>query len=115
VTATVTNTGSRDGDQVLQLYYHFSNAHVIRPNTQLIAFRRVHLKAGQSASVTFRVEAAALGYYNEDMRYCVEPGAAELRLGVSALDIVDEKRITLTGKTVDLMGRRRYRLDSTVR
>ncbi len=108
VGCTVKNTGERDGDQVLQLYYHFSGAHVIRPNMQLVAFRRVHLKAGESKKIVFHLEAAGLGYYNEDMVFGVEPGPAELKLGVSAMDIADERAIRLTGRPVDLMGRRSY-------
>ena len=108
VACTVKNTGERDGDQVLQLYYHFSGAHVIRPNMQLVAFRRVHLKAGESKRVVFRLEAAELGYYNEEMVFGVEPGPAELKLGVSSADIVDTQAITLTGRPVNLMGRRVY-------
>ncbi|MBQ6505427.1 MAG: glycoside hydrolase family 3 C-terminal domain-containing protein [Flexilinea sp.] len=108
VSCTVTNTGDREGDEVVQLYYHFSSAHVIRPKMQLIAFKRVHLEAGESKTLTFHVEAAGLGYYNEDMVYGVEPGNAELKLGVSSADIIDEKHIMLTGKPVDLMGKRSY-------
>ena len=108
VGCTVKNTGERDGDQVLQLYYHFSGAHVIRPNMQLVAFRRVHLKAGESKKIVFHLEAAGLGYYNEDMVFGVEPGPAELKLGVSSADIADERVIQLTGRPVDLMGRRSY-------
>ncbi len=114
VSCTVTNTGCRAGDQVLQLYYHFSGAHVIRPNMQLGAFRRVHLEAGESRKVTFRLEASGLGYYNEDMVFGVEPGPAELKLGVSSADIVDEKPIRLTGPAVDLMGRRTYTCKSEI-
>ena len=114
VSCTVTNTGCRAGDQVLQLYYHFSGAHVIRPNMQLAAFRRVHLEAGESRKVTFRLEASGLGYYNEDMVFGVEPGPAELKLVVSSADIVDEKPIRLTGPAVDLMGRRTYTCKSEI-
>ena len=115
VTCTVTNTGDRAGDQVIQLYYHFSGAHVIRPNMQLIAFRRIHLEKGESRSLTFRVEAAGLGYYNEDMVYGVEPGPAELKLGVSAAEIVDEKKIQLTGAPIKLMGKRSYTCCSEIK
>ena len=108
VQCTIKNTGSRAGDEVIQLYYHFSGAHVIRPNMQLAAFKRVSLEPGESKTLTFHLTADALGYYNEDMVFGVEPGPAELKLGVSSMDIVDEKRITLTGKPMDLMGRRSY-------
>ena len=108
VACTVKNTGGREGDQVVQLYYHFSGAHVIRPNMQLAAFKRVHLKAGESKRIVFHLEAAGLGYYNEDMIYGVESGPAELKLGVSSTDIVDQRSICLTGRPVNLMGRRAY-------
>ena len=75
---------------------------------QLIAFRRVHLEKGEKKTVTFHVKAAGLGYYNEDMVFGVEPGPAELKLGVSSADIVDAQSITLTGQPVNLMGRRVY-------
>ena len=114
VSCTVKNTGKCAGDEVVQLYYHFSNAHVIRPNMQLIAFKRVHLDAGECKTVTFNVKASGLGYYNEDMVYGVEPGNAELKLGVSSADIIDEKHITLAGAPVDLMGKRSYTCEAVV-
>ncbi len=114
VQCTVMNTGERAGDQVLQLYYHFSGAHVIRPNMQLAAFKRVHLEAGESRTVMFHLTAASLGYYNEDMVFGVEPGPAELMLGVSSMDIADRKTIMLTGQPADLMGRRSYTCRVTV-
>ena len=80
VRCTVTNTGDRTGDQVLQLYYHFSGAHVIRPVQQLVGFVRVTLAPGESRTVEFDLKAAELGYYNEDMAFVVEPGPAELSL-----------------------------------
>ena len=70
----ITNTGSRPGDQVLQLYYHFSGAHVIRPCMQLVGFVRVSLAPGESKQVAFTLQAAQLGYYNEEMAFVVEPG-----------------------------------------
>ena len=115
VCCSVKNTGAVAGDQVLQLYYHFSGAHVIRPNMQLVAFRRVHLEAGESRTVVFHLQASGLGYYNEEMVFGVEPGSAELKLGVSSADIVDQKSLTLVGRPVDLMGRRTYTCESEVK
>ena len=105
---TVTNTGDRTGDQVVQLYYHFSGAHVIRPNKQLVGFARVTLAPGESKTVEFDLKAAQLGYYNEDMDFVVEPGPAELSLGTSSEDLCDTHTIRLAGDPVDLMGRRSY-------
>ena len=105
---TVTNTGDRTGDQVVQLYYHFSGAHVIRSNKQLVGFARVTLAPGESKTVEFDLKAAQLGYYNEDMDFVVEPGPAELSLGTSSEDLCDTHTIRLAGDPVDLMGRRSY-------
>ena len=74
----------------------------------------MHLRAGESKKIVFHLEAAELGYYNEDMVFGVEPGPAELKLGVSSADIVDEKPIRLTGPAVDLMGRRTYTCKSEI-
>lgn len=114
IRCTVTNTGSMAGDETVQLYYHFSGAHVIRPNLNLAAFRRVSLAPGQSKTVTFDLKAAQLGYYNEDMVYVVEPGPAELKLGTSSADILATLPVQLTGKPVALMGRRSYTCAVTV-
>ena len=111
VRCTVTNTGDRTGDQVVQLYYHFSGAHVIRPVKQLVGFARVTLAPGESKTVTFHLQAAQLGYYNEDMAFVVEPGPAELSLGTSSADLCDTRTIRLTGHPVDLMGHRSYTCD----
>ncbi len=113
-TCRITNTGSRAGDQVLQLYYHFSGAHVIRPCMQLVGFVRVSLAPGESKQVTFTLQAAQLGYYNEAMDFVVEPGPAELSLGTSSADLCGTASFRLTGAPVDLMGRRSYQCAVTV-
>ena len=107
----ITNTGQRTGDQVLQLYYHFSGAHVIRPCMQLAGFARVNPAPGESKQVTFTLKAAALGYYNEDMNFVVEPGPAELSIGVSSDELCASRSFEITGAPVDLMGKRCYGCD----
>lgn len=107
----ITNTGEKNGDQVLQLYYHFSGAHVIRPCMQLVGFVRVNLDPGESKHVTFTLQAAALGYYNEDMIFTVEPGPAELMLGVSCDDCCASQSFEIIGLPIDLMGKRCYGFD----
>lgn len=107
----ITNTGERNGDQVLQLYYHFSGAHVIRPCMQLVGFTRINLDPGESKRVIFTLNAAALGYYNEDMDFVVEPGPAELKIGVSSDNIYSTQFFNITGDPVNLMGKRSYRCE----
>ena len=111
----ITNTGSHAGDQVLQLYYHFSGAHVIRPCMQLVGFVRVSLAPGESKEVTFTLQAAQLGYYNEAMDFVVEPGPAELSLGVSSAELCGTIPFRITGAAVPLLGRRSYECAVTVR
>jgi len=74
VTADVTNSGSRDGDEVVQLYIRAQTGSVTRPVRELKAFRRVHLKAGERQTVTFPLNGAAVGAYNEQMKWTTEPG-----------------------------------------
>lgn len=105
---TVTNTGSRPGDEVVQLYYHFKGAHVTRPSQQLVGFVRVNLQPGESKRVEFLLNTAQLGYYNEDMAFVVEPGPAELSVGTSSEKADFTAALTLTGKPVDVMGKRSY-------
>ncbi|WP_295425436.1 glycoside hydrolase family 3 C-terminal domain-containing protein, partial [uncultured Subdoligranulum sp.] len=110
----ITNTGSRPGDQVLQLYYHFSGAHVIRPCMQLVGFVRVSLAPGESKQVAFTLQAAQLGYYNEEMAFVVEPGPAELSLGTSSADLCGTRAFQITGAPVGLLGRRSYACEVSV-
>lgn len=105
---TLTNTGSVAGDQVVQLYYRFNGAHVARPNQQLVGFVRVSLQPGEAKEITFELNAAQLGYYNEDMAFVVEPGPAELRFGTTSEKADAVLPFALTGPARDVMGRRSY-------
>ena len=114
VSVTVGNTGKREGEETVQLYTHFKDAYVTRPWKQLTAFKRVALRSGEKKRVTFAVSTAQLGYYNEDMRFVVEPGAMDLMVGTSSEDVRFTKEIHLTGETVDVMGRRAYTAEAVV-
>jgi len=104
----VQNTGAVAGDEVVQLYYRFLDAHVVRPVKQLAGFLRVPLQAGEKKTVRFMVDAAQLGYYNETMAFVVEPGRVEWMLGTSAHDLPFTGCVTLTGAAVNVMGKRKY-------
>lgn len=73
-TVTVTNTGKRDGCETVQLYLRDPVASVSRPVKQLKGFRKIHLKAGESRDVTFRIEPEMLKFYNSALEYVCEPG-----------------------------------------
>jgi len=74
VTVEVTNTGSRDGEELVQLYVGDVTASVTRPTKELKDFRRVALKAGETRKVAFTLPTSRLSFLGEDLRPRVEPG-----------------------------------------
>jgi beta-glucosidase len=87
VRCTVTNTGVRDGDEVVQLYIHDVLASVARPVMQLEGFARVHLAPGESRDVDFTLSPAELRMFGRDDHWVVEPGAFRVMVGASSNDI----------------------------
>jgi len=85
VSVTVTNTGSRDGTEVAQLYVHDEVASVTRPVRALAGFRRVSLKPGEARTVEFQLTPKELGLYNKDMKFVVEPGKFRVFVGGSSV------------------------------
>jgi len=81
VTAEVANTGGRDGDEVVQLYVRDVEASVPVPIRHLEGFRRVHLAAGESQTVTFTLAPRQLSAYDDSGRPFVEPGVFEVSVG----------------------------------
>ncbi len=67
VSVSVTNTGSRDGDEVVQCYVQDVSAKRVRPVRQLKGFEKVSLKAGETKRVEFEIPFAQLRYYDWDM------------------------------------------------
>jgi beta-glucosidase len=82
-TASVKNTGSRAGDEVVQLYLHDVAAMIAQPVRRLRGFQRVTLAPGQVQAVTFTLTAEDLGYWTNDYRgeFIVEPGRFEIYVG----------------------------------
>ena len=78
LSADVTNTGSREADEIVQLYVHQDVASVSRPVRELKGFRRVHLRPGQKASVQFELTARDLAFYNQRMHLVNEPGTVHV-------------------------------------
>lgn len=84
VSVTVTNTGSRPGEEVAQLYVHQLVASRSRPTRLLKGFEKIALQPGQSRTVRFQVPARALGYHDDDGALIVEPGPFEVFVGGSS-------------------------------
>jgi beta-glucosidase len=85
VTATLTNTGSGAGTDVLQVYLHDKVASITQPVRRLAGFQRVTLQPGQSRRVTFRLNSSDFGFYDNSARFRVEPGGFEVFVGDSSV------------------------------
>ncbi|MDZ4827074.1 MAG: glycoside hydrolase family 3 N-terminal domain-containing protein [Actinomycetota bacterium] len=81
VTVDVTNTGTRPGVEVVQLFGRDEVARVARPRRQLLGFTRLPLAPGETQSVAFTVDPTVFAYYDEAMHLVVEPGALHLNAG----------------------------------
>jgi beta-glucosidase len=97
VEVAVTNTGERDGDEVVQLYVRDVHASVTRPVLELKGFARVAVPAGGEQRLTFTVPVAQLGFYDRRLRYVVEPGEFEVHVGQSATELSQAGTFTVTG------------------
>ncbi len=86
VLADVTNTGSREGPEVVQLYIRDVVSSVTRPVKELKGFRKVRLRPGETTTVALDITPALLSFYDVNMKYVVEPGDFELMIGNSSRD-----------------------------
>lgn len=110
VTAKITNTGKYDGEEVAQLYFSDLITSVVSYESQLRGFERVALKAGETKTVTFKLKRSDLQLLDKDMRWSVEPGEFEFRVGASSEDIRLKQTIFLSpdsnhGEAVQCVGR----------
>jgi beta-glucosidase len=83
-TMSVTNTGDRAGDDVVQLYLHDPVASISQPVRRLRGFERVTLAPGESRDVSFTVDRSDFGFYDNRGRFVVEPGTIDLYAGDSS-------------------------------
>ncbi len=97
VRVTLTNTGNREGEEVVQLYVSDLVASVARPESYLTGFTRVRLAPGEGVRVTFDVHPSRLAFYDEAMRFVVEPGLFRFAVGASSSDIRQQAVVELTG------------------
>ncbi len=93
VSVDVKNTGSRAGDEVVQVYIRDVYSSVTRPIKELKAFRRVALNPGETKTVSFTIGPEQLAMWDKSMKWTVEPGDFNVMVGPNSVDL---KSATLT-------------------
>ncbi|MEA2006402.1 MAG: glycoside hydrolase family 3 N-terminal domain-containing protein [Acidobacteriota bacterium] len=96
VSVDITNTGEREGDEVVQLYIHDEYSSVVRPIMELKRFKRITLKPGEKMTVNFTLEKDAFAFYDEKTEeWIVEPGDFNIMIRSSSADIRVSKMLLL--------------------
>src|SRR5215468_532143 len=85
VSVTITNTGKRAGDEVVQLYIHDLVSSVTRPVMELKDFKRITLAPGESKTVNFTITPDKLSFLDLNMNRVVEPGWFDIMVGTSSM------------------------------
>lgn len=91
VAVTVKNTGTYEGEEVVQLYVRDEVASITRPIKELKGFDKIKLKVGESRTVTFDVKDEQLGFYNNQMKFVVEKGDFTFMVGGNSRDLQEIK------------------------
>ncbi len=98
VSADITNTGNCDGAEIVQLYIKNPVVYEIRPEKELRDFAKVFLKAGETKTVTFMLNARAFSYYETRIHdWYAESGDYEILLASSSRDIRLQYTVSITG------------------
>jgi beta-glucosidase len=87
VSVDVTNTGTRAGDEVVQLYLRTEVSRATRPVMELKGFRRITLAPGERRTVTFELGPEQLSYHGPEMKRVVEPGRFQVMVGGSSAEV----------------------------
>ena len=95
VTVSVKNTGDVAGDEVVQLYVRDEIGSVTTPVKALKGFERISLNAGESKTVSFKIDEEALSLWNRKMKRVVEPGDFTIMIGSSSDDIRLQSTLTV--------------------
>ncbi len=88
VSVTVSNTGQRAGDQVIQMYVHHPVSSIAQPLILLRACKRIHIEPCQSTNVTFEIGPEQLSILNAQMESVVEPGPVDFLIGANSAETV---------------------------
>jgi beta-glucosidase len=101
VRVDVQNTGSRAGDEVVQLYVHQRDSKVVRPLQQLKGFQRVSLQPGETRPVTLTLPVSETAFWDvRRSQFTVEKGTLEVRVGSSSADIRVHQDVPISGETL---------------
>ncbi len=95
VSLTVSNTGSYDGTEIVQLYIRDLYASSARPVKELKNYQRIFLKAGESKEVRFTLTEEELKFYNEALEFVCEKGEFEVMVGPNSRDLQKKKFVLL--------------------
>ncbi len=88
VTFDVTNTGSRSGEEVAQMYFRQTCTSVTRPVEQLAGFRRVKLAPGQTKKVSLVLTPYEMSFHNMQMKRVVQSGPLEIMVGGNSVNLI---------------------------
>jgi beta-glucosidase len=98
ISLRVKNSGSLEGDEVVQLYIHDEFGSTPRPIKELKGYIRLSLQAGEEKTVIFHMNADQLAFYDNDLQLVLEPGSVRIMLGSSSEDIRIDGRIEIVGE-----------------
>ena len=95
VSCKIKNTGTMDGDEVVQLYIRDILSSVARPVLELKGFQRMHIKAGETKDLVFTITPEMLSMLNAEMKKVVEPGDFRIMIGASSRDLRLKETLTV--------------------
>lgn len=87
VEVSVTNTGTYDGEEIVQLYVSDNVASMVRPVKELKGFKKVFIPKGETVKITFDVDSKELGFWDNQMNYIVEKGSFTIMIGKNSEDV----------------------------
>ena len=98
IAATITNSGQRAGDEIIQLYVRDKLCSVVRPIKELKGFKRIHLEPKASQRVVFKLPVDMLNFTDKNNQRVVEGGEFEIMLASSSTDIRYHDVVTVLGE-----------------
>lgn len=93
VSVDVTNTGGCDGEEIVQLYVADKVASMVRPVKELKGFQKIFIPKGQTKRVDFTLHAHDLGFWDNNMKYIVEPGCFNIMVGTNSEDLQTKEAV----------------------